>query len=51
MSTLKEDWKIVGKELGATFEDLGRAVFKTAKLGVQKLEMWIDEDPGKQDKE
>lgn len=51
MSTLKEDWKIVGKELGATLEDLSRAVIKTAKVGVQKLEKWIDEDLDKQDKE
>ena len=51
MSTLKEEWKIVGKELGATVEDMGKVLLKTVKIGVEKLDKWIDEGLDKQEKE
>ncbi|MBQ3133653.1 MAG: hypothetical protein IJC17_05220 [Clostridia bacterium] len=44
MSTLKEDWEIVGKELGATLEDMGKAILKTAKIGAAKLDKWIGDE-------
>ena len=50
MSTLKEDWEIVGKELGATLEDMGKAIFKTAQFGAKKLNDWINSEVSDQEK-
>ncbi len=45
---LKDDWKGTGKQLGGAFANLGKALIKTAKVGVDKAEAWAEgEDPGK----
>ena len=43
---LKEDWKGTGKRLGEAFSGLGKTLIKTAKIGVDKADAWVDgKDP------
>lgn len=45
---IKDDWKDTGKQLGGAFANLGKALIKTAKVGVDKAEAWAEgEDPEK----
>ncbi len=39
---IKDDWKDTGKQLGGAFANLGKALIKTAKVGVDKADAWID---------
>lgn len=40
MSDLKENWEKVGKGLGSSFSNLGKAVIKTTKDGVDNVSDW-----------
>ena len=42
--SLKETWKETGVGLGHAFRDLGKAVVKTAKTGVDKADEWASSD-------
>lgn len=39
---LKDTWKDVGKGLGSAFTDLGKAVIKSAKTGVEIVDEWAN---------
>lgn len=39
---LREDWIGTGKRLGSAFSTLGKTLIKTAKVGVDKADAWID---------
>ena len=41
--SLKETWKETGVGLGHAFRDLGKAVVKTAKTGVDKADEWASD--------
>jgi hypothetical protein len=46
--SLKDDWKGTGKQLGGAFAGLGKALLKTAKVGIDKAEAVADgSDPDK----
>ena len=40
--SLKEDWAVVGKGVGKTFMNLGKSLVKTAKVGVDVANDWVD---------
>ena len=40
--SLKEDWAGVGKGVGKTFMKLGKSLVKTAKVGVDVANDWVD---------
>lgn len=37
---LKEEWKQTGKVLGHAFQDLGKSLVRTAKVGIEKADSW-----------
>lgn len=37
---LKNEWKETGVNLGHAFRDLGKAVVKTVKVGIDKADEW-----------
>lgn len=39
---LKDTWKDVGKGLGFAFRDLGKAVIKSAKTGIDEMNNWAN---------
>lgn len=39
---LKDTWKDVGKGLGFAFRDLGKAVIKSAKTGIDEVNNWAN---------
>lgn len=41
---LKDTWKDVGKGLGSAFTDLGMAVIKSAKTGIDIVDEWATSD-------
>ncbi len=41
---LKNEWKETGKGLGHAFRDLGKAVVKTVKVGIDKADAWASGD-------
>lgn len=42
MSELKEAWKQTGAELGGAFKELGKALIKSGKLGVETAVDWAE---------
>ena len=40
--SLKDDWTVVGKGVGKTFMNLGKSLVKTAKVGVDVANDWVD---------
>ncbi len=41
---LKDTWKETGKGLGFAFRDLGKAVIKTAKEGIDQADKWANQE-------
>lgn len=41
---LKDTWKDVGKGLGFAFRDLGKAVIKSARTGVEIVDEWANSE-------
>lgn len=48
---LKDTWKDVGKGLGFAFRDLGKAVIKSAKTGIDEVDKWASGNNRKPDGE
>lgn len=48
MATLKDDWKAVGKEVGATLLNVGDVLLKTVQVGAEKFNAWVDEERKKE---
>ena len=42
-TSLKDDWKEVGKGLGKSVIGLGKSIYKSAKVGAEKVEEWADD--------
>ncbi|MBQ4258552.1 MAG: hypothetical protein II713_06090 [Clostridia bacterium] len=42
--SLRDDWKEVGKGLGKSVIGLGKSIYKSAKVGAEKVEEWADDD-------
>ena len=43
---VKDEWKGTGKRLGGAFASLGKNLIRTAKVGVDKADAWVEgEDP------
>ena len=47
MSSLKDSWKQVGKEIGSVGKDLGKTIVKTVKTGAKAVTDWADEEEEK----
>lgn len=47
---LKDTWKETGKGLGFAFRDLGKAVIKTAKTGIDQADKWANGNDNPQQK-
>ena len=45
---LKEEWKALGGELGRTALDLGKLLVRTAEVGADKLQAWLEKEEEKQ---
>ncbi len=41
---LKDTWRETGKGLGFAFRDLGKAVIKSAKTGLEQADKWANSD-------
>ncbi len=39
---VKDEWKGTGKRLGGAFATLGKNLIRTAKVGVDKADAWVD---------
>lgn len=50
MSELKDEWKAVGSELGRAALDLGKLLVRTAEVGADKLQDWIEKEEAKRNR-
>lgn len=47
MPELKEEWKALGGEVGRTALDLGKLLVRTAEVGADKLQAWLEKEEEK----
>lgn len=47
--TLKENWKVTGKQFVRAFDALGKALVKSAKEGVRIVDEWANRDDEKEE--
>ncbi|MBQ1210768.1 MAG: hypothetical protein IIX68_03060 [Clostridia bacterium] len=50
MSELKNEWKAVGGELGRAALNLGKLLIRTAEVGADKVQDWIEKEEAKRQK-
>ena len=48
---LKKDWKETGKQLGGAFKSLGKTLFSTGKLVVEKVDEALNEEQTTENKD
>lgn len=49
MSEMKDMWKSTGTTLGHAFKDLGKSIVKSARVGLDKADEWINSEEQKKE--